>query len=372
MKRLMAILLAAVMIFTLAACTGGSGGTPSGEETTPGGSSPSPGGVTENTKTDGFIVASHNPTLDSTFRTLYEDSLNAAVAEYKQSGLISEYYPYCSNGDTSTQSQQIQQCINDGVDIILINPISGTGIDAEIEKALDAGITVVCADCVYESDKVISVVNDQYAWAQMQAQFIVDTVGKGAKVVMMNGKQGNSASELREQAYRDVLEANDMEIVYECYNDWNDATSYQKMCEVISSGIEYDAILSQIALNGILNAIEDNNVPYPKAISGDITAGSIRRLCEINAESEVMPFYCVANSPGIGVTALSIAISLAQGKEIDESVLDADGNISIAPFWDISYDNMEERLKDLEGMEDSSMVSVALYMDEVVEAYFKQ
>ena len=113
-------------------------------------------------------------------------------------------------------------------------------------------------------------------------------------------------------------------------------------------------------------------MPYPKAISGDITAGSIRRLCEINAESEVMPFYCVANSPGIGVTALSIAISLAQGKEIDESVLDADGNISIAPFWDISYDNMEERLKDLEGMEDSSMVSVALYMDEVVEAYFKQ
>ena len=114
----------------------------------------------------GFVVASHNPTLDTPFRAIYEENLNTVVAQYKESGLISEYYTYCSNGDAATQSQQIQQCINDGVDILIINPISSTGIDAEIEKALDAGITVVCADCVFSADRVISVVNDQYAWAQ--------------------------------------------------------------------------------------------------------------------------------------------------------------------------------------------------------------
>ncbi|MEA4894555.1 MAG: substrate-binding domain-containing protein [Oscillospiraceae bacterium] len=367
MKKVIAMILTLLLALSLAACTAESGGA----ESTPGTTQTADPGAASAAKQDGFVVASHNPTLDTTFRAIYEDNLNEAVAEYKSSGLISQYYTYCSNGDTATQSQQVQQCINEGVDIMIINPISGTGIDTEIEKALDAGITVVCADCVYDSDKVISVANDQYAWAQMQAQFIVDTLGKGAKVIMFNGKEGNSASELRESAYRDVLKAGGIEIVYEAYNEWNDATAYQKMSEAISSGVEYDGIISQIGLNGILNAIEDNKVAYPKAITGDITAGAIRRLCEINAEEEVMPFYCVANSPGIGVTALSVAINLAQGHEIDESVLDANGDISVTPFWTITYDDMKEKLADLEGMEDTAMVSAWMNVEEARAEYFK-
>lgn len=370
MKKLIALALVLVMALSLVACGTQDAGTATGAagSTTP---AAAPADSGDSAKKDGFVVASHNPTLDSTFRAIYEENLNAAVAEYKEAGLISEYYTYCSNGDTATQSQQIEQCINDGVDIIIINPISGTGIDAEIEKALEAGITVVCADCVYSSDKVMSIVNDQYAWAAMQAQFIVDTLGAGSKVVMFNGKQGNSASELRESAYRKVLEDGGIEIVYEDYNEWNDATAYQKMSEVISSGIEYDGILSQIAINGILNALEDNNVPYPKAISGDITAGAIRRLANLNAEEDVLPFYCVANSPGIGVTALSIAINLAQGNEIDESVLDANGDITIAPFWYISNVDMDEKLADLADMEDTAMVSAWMNVEETKEAFFK-
>lgn len=323
-------------------------------------------------KQSGFVVASHNPTLDSTFRAIYEENLNTVVNEYKQSGLISEYYTYCSNGDTATQSQQINQCINDGVDILLINPISSTGIDTEIEKAIKAGITVVCADCVYSTDQTICVVNDQYAWAAQQAQFMVDTLGAGAKVVMFNGKQGNSASELRESAYRKILADGGVEIVFEAYNEWNDATAYQKMSEVISSGVEYDGILSQIGINGILNALEDNNQPYPKAISGDIAAGAIRRLCSINEKEKVMPFFCIANPPGIGVTALNIAIALAQGNTIDESVLDENGDIVVVPNWTITYEDKDEKLKDLEGLEDTSVATAWMTLEEVKEAYFKK
>lgn len=354
MKKVIALVLACAMLLTLAACTQKA----DKKDDTP--------------KEKGFVVASHNPTLDTPFRAIYEENLNTVVAQYKESGLISEYYTYCSNGDAATQSQQIQQCINDGVDILIINPISSTGIDAEIEKALDAGITVVCADCVYSSDRVISVVNDQYAWAQQQAQFMVDTLGAGAKVVMFNGKQGNSASELRESAYRKVLEEGGIEIVFEAYNEWNDATSYQKMSEVISSGIEYDGILSQIALNGILNALEDNNVGYPKAISGDITVGAIRRLCKINENEEVLPFFCIANPPGIGVTALNVALCLAQGGQLDESKLNSEGNIVAAPNWTITYETKDERLADLEGLADTAVATDWLTLDEVREAYFKK
>lgn len=354
MKKLIALALAAVMLLTLAACATETNSDP----TEP--------------KQSGFVVASHNPNLDSPFRAIYEENLNTVVEEYKQSGLISEYYAYCSNGDTATQSQQINQCINDGVDILIINPISSTGIDAEIEKALEAGITVVCADCVYSSDKVVCVVNDQYAWAAQQAQFMVDTLGEGAKVVMFNGKQGNSASELRESAYRKVLADGGIEIVFEAYNEWNDATSYQKMSEVISSGIEYDGILSQIALNGILNALEDNNLPYPKAISGDITAGAIRRLCSINEDEEVLPFFCIANPPGIGVTALNIAIALAQGNTIDESVLDENGDIVVVPNWTITYADKDEKVKSLDGLEDTAVATSWMTLDEVKDTFFKK
>lgn len=87
MKKVIALVLACAMLLTLAACNKKA----DKKDDTP--------------KEKGFVVASHNPTLDTPFRAIYEENLNTVVAQYKESGLISEYYTYCSNGDAATQSQ---------------------------------------------------------------------------------------------------------------------------------------------------------------------------------------------------------------------------------------------------------------------------
>ena len=61
----------------------------------------------------------------------------------------------------AVQSQQVEQTVNEGYDIIMVNPIAATGLDSIIDKALAAGITYINADCEYESEKILNVVVDQ-------------------------------------------------------------------------------------------------------------------------------------------------------------------------------------------------------------------
>lgn len=80
-KKMLAMILALAMALAVAGCTPDNG--PQAGSQAPEGShapstAPSDGG--EPSK-KGLVVASHNPSLDSTFRALYEESLSAAVAQ---------------------------------------------------------------------------------------------------------------------------------------------------------------------------------------------------------------------------------------------------------------------------------------------------
>ena len=62
---------------------------------------------------------------------------------------MSEYNSFVANNDPALETQQIEQTINEGYDIILVNPIAASGLDTVIDKAVEAGITYVNADCIY-------------------------------------------------------------------------------------------------------------------------------------------------------------------------------------------------------------------------------
>ena len=365
MKKVLSLLLVVAMVCMLFIACGNT-------------ASQAPAASTEATSseaapaTGGYKVASHNAVIEgNAYRAVYEDQMTEAAATAKEAGLISEYNSFVANNDPAIESQQIEQTINEGYDIIIVNPIAASGLDPVIDKATEAGITYVNADCIYDSDKILNVVVDQAEWARIQADFAVKTLGEGGKIIQFNGIDGNSASEIRNEVWQKVLTDGGLEIVKTVAHNWSDVESKQLMSEIIASGLEYDGIINQEAANGILDAIEEANVAYPGCITSSEEVAWIRRVAKVNETEEVMPFIVVENPPGIGATALAIALNLRQGNEIDPAAL-TDGNaIYYAPQWVMTYDNMSEKLDSIAELPDSTSVSSYLSVEAAKAAYFK-
>ncbi len=355
MKKFLAIMLVLVMVLaSFAGCGGGAANEEgSGDETL------------------GFKVASHNAEIEGNpYRVVYENQLLEAIEQYKADGLVSEFASFTSNNDSAVESQQVEQTINDGYDLIMINPIAATGLDPVIAKAKEAGITYINADCVYNSNDILNVTVDQEAWAQINVDFAVETLGSGAKVVLFNGIDGNSASELRKAVYHKTFEANNIEVVKELAHGWDDTQAQQQMSQIISSGIAYDGIVNQEGANGIVNAIEEAGISYPGCITSSEEVRWIRRAAEINKDELKMPFIIVENPPGIGATALAIGLNLLQGHTLDEGKLAEWNNIKYTPSWIMTYDNMQEQLDNIADLPDSTSVSSYMMVDEARAAYF--
>lgn len=380
-KKFLTLSLAiAIAITSLVGCTSSQSSTPTPNPSQSTGETKPEENKKDNAKTEeteptgGFKVASHNAVIEGNpYRTVYEEQMTEAVELAKQQGLISQYASFTSNNDPAVQSQQVEQTVNEGYDIIMVNPIAATGLDPIIDKAIAAGITYVNADCEYESDKILNVVVDQSEWARIQANFVVDTLGQGKKVILFNGIDGNSASDMRHEAFKEVFEANNIEIVKTMAHGWNDTQSKQMMGEVIASGLEYDGIVNQESAIGIMSAIEEAGIDYPGCITSSEEVAWIRKIAKINEKEEALPFIVVENPPGIGATALAIAINLSQGNELKDGITTGlKGNsIYYAPQWVMTYDNMAEKLADISDLPDSTSVSSYLTVEQAKEAYFK-
>lgn len=320
---------------------------------------------------EGAKVASHNAVVEGNpYRTVYENQMTEMADEAKEAGLISEYNSFVANNDPALETQQLEQSINEGYDIILVNPIAATGLDPIIDRANEEGIIYINNDCIYDSEDIVNVVVDQAAWARIQADFVVKTLGEGGKVVQFNGIDGNSASEIRSEVWEEVFAENGLEVVKKIAHNWSDVESKQIMSEIISSGLEYDGIINQESANGILDAFEEASVDYPGCITSSEEVAWIRRIAAVNEKELVLPFIVVENPPGIGATGLAVALNIYAGKELDESKLTNGNTIYYTPQWVMTYDNMQESLDSIADLPDSTSVSSFMSVDQAAEAYF--
>lgn len=290
-------------------------------------------------------VASHNAVVEgNAYRVQYELDIQEAAEAAAEYGFDVSYSSFVANNDPSLESQMLEQSINEGYDIILIDPVAPTGLDPIIEKAKDAGIYWLNCDCEYYSDEIINVCLDQYQWAYDGAKWLAEELGEGAKIIVFDATDGNAANEQREQAFNDIIEEYNLEVVKRVNHNWNAALAQQLMTEIINSGVEYDGILCSNQAFFIFNALDEAGADYPKAIALDDHTGWAQNMLTINQDEEVMPYLFISNTPGVGAIALNIGLGLLSGGELRDDIYgNPDYNsIYIASTFQFSYENQED------------------------------
>ena len=149
MKKVLAFVLAALMVFSLVAC-GSNSAAPSsaaagGSSAAAGGSSAAPAGDASGVKAAVFYY-NYSDTYISSVRTALDGKLEAAGIEYTD---------FDGNNNQTTQNEQIDTALSSGYNLLIVNMVTSGSSDtatAIADKAKAAGVPVIFFNRAVEED----------------------------------------------------------------------------------------------------------------------------------------------------------------------------------------------------------------------------
>ena len=235
MKKLAALSTVAVMVFSLAACGGGSDSS----STSSSGTSSESSSTSESGSTSESSVTSESSAgseaADGNYRIALvhqhmTNSFHIAASEgaqEKADELGVELVEFDAGQDAQTQISQIEQCISEKYDVIAFEPVDPDGLVDTAKKVMDAGI--ICLNFSSTITGWEEIING-YAGAsntaagELEMQNVVDLIGGEGQIAILTGPEGDSGGLLRYAGYENVL-ANypDVEIVVQSACDWDTA-----------------------------------------------------------------------------------------------------------------------------------------------------
>lgn len=337
MKKIIAMLLALIMVMGLVACG-------ASEEPAPAPTDPpvadkpveeTPEEVPE-APAEGFVIGFSNYNNEISWRTQMEAEFTYLADQLKAEGVIADYYVYEANGDQAKQIADVQDLITLGVDAIVLPTVTTDGLNAALEEAMDEGIIVVNFDnnCSLDVSCKITVSDYNHGWVSGQwlgDQLIANGTEEG-NVIILRGGVGTSTDANRYQGGYDGLidKCPNVKIVAEEACDWDYATAKTTIETLLATYPQIDGIVSQ---GGAMTqaAIDAFNEAGRELcpMTGEAGNGFMRAWIE-NSEKgfESMAFNNPAFSSRI---ALQCAIALLQGKSIEDCAADITAEYGVTP-----------------------------------------
>lgn len=184
--------------------------------------------------------------------------------------------------DTATQVNGIDDLIQQGVDILLINPVDSDAITPAIESANSAGIPVITIDRSSEGGEVLTfIASDNVEGGEMAAEYIIEMIGEDAAVVQLEGVPGASATNERGEGFRNVADEK-LNVLESQSANFNRSEGLTVMENIIQSYSDIEAVFAQndeMAL-GALEALESAGMNDVIVVGFD---GNDDALAEIEA-----------------------------------------------------------------------------------------
>src|SRR5690606_12082233 len=112
-----------------------------------------------------------------------------------------------SQDDPATEISNIEDLIQQGVDVLIINPTDSSAVSSAVQSANSANIPVITIDRSAEQGEVETLItSDNVAGGEMAAEFIYDQLGEGAKVAELEGVSGASATRERGEGFHRIAD----------------------------------------------------------------------------------------------------------------------------------------------------------------------
>ncbi|WAA12544.1 ribose ABC transporter substrate-binding protein RbsB [Fervidibacillus halotolerans] len=240
-------------------------------------------------------------------------------AEAKAKELDLDITTVDAQDDSAKQVSDIEDLIQQGVDILLINPTDSAAVVAAIESANSAGIPVVTIDRSADGGEVVAhIASDNAAGGKMAGELIVEQLGGTGKVVELEGIAGSSAARERGAGFNEAIKAADgVEVVARQTANFNRAEGLTVMENIIQSTPDFQAVFAhndEMAL-GALEAINAAGLSDVIVVGFDATDDAVAKV-----EAGEM-FATVAQKPYvIGEKGVETVQKILDGESVDKFI----------------------------------------------------
>nr|WP_281430410.1 D-ribose ABC transporter substrate-binding protein [Salinicola acroporae] len=160
-------------------------------------------------------------------------------------------------GDTNTESRQIDTAITNQAKAIILDPANADGSVGAVRKAVDAGIPVflVNAEINEQGLAKAQLVSNNAQGAALGAQQWVQTVGDSANYVELKGAPSDNNAATRSNGYETVLsQYPDLKKVGEDVANWDRTQGFNKMQSLLQANPDIQGVISgndEMALGAI-------------------------------------------------------------------------------------------------------------------------
>ena len=324
-KKILAIALAAVMVFGITACSGEATVRDEGGATTEASAS-------NKVKKDVYSgeqeikIAYVAHDLSTPNNQAWLEGIQREIAPWSDHVTVQAF-----NGESSAETQVtiMTDIINQQYDAIILQCSDGTALADSVTQAEEAGIPVVTLnlDCTSVHSALVMAVD--YDAGRMIADQIAEEIGGKGKVVIIEGVQGLTRTDNMERGFIETVEANypDIEIIDKQSASFEKETAMTVMNSFLQN---YDQIDAVFAINDAM--AEGAALACQSAKKGDIIiwgADGEKDALEM-IESGQMTGTIYTNSWDQGSTAAKIAL-LMTGSEYSYSVLSETPQVIMEP-----------------------------------------
>ena len=234
MKKLFAILMAAMMLVGLTAC-----GSADNKET---GSNDAATSQSDSSKLIKVGIINNDPN-ESGYRTANDKDLKEMFT--KANGYDASFAYSLKNDEQITAAQKM---IQDEVEYLLLSAADKTGWDGVLKQAKDAGIKVILFDRTIDADESLyeaSVVSDMDKEGETAVKWLKDQKLDKYEIIHIQGQMGTAAQVGRSGALDKAIKSEKWKLVDQQTAEWNAETAQQIVQAAIDAKKSFNVIYAE-------------------------------------------------------------------------------------------------------------------------------
>jgi ribose transport system substrate-binding protein len=221
--------------------------------------------------------------------------------------------------DLGAQNDQIDAFIQQGIDVLLINAVDSEGIGPAVQRARDAGITVVAVD-VGAKNAEATVTTDNVQAGKLACESLIEQIGGAGDILIVDGTPTTSIQDRVEGCEEALAEHPDVKVVGQQNGDNGRGKGLTLTTDMLTASPDVVGIFGvndPTALGANLAAQQAGKTDI--VITG--VDGSPEAIAEMEKASSMFKGTAAQDPNLLGATALEMGVKLRAGETLDDDLV---------------------------------------------------